>query len=105
MTGPVSRRSLAGGAAALVMTAAPAAAAPGADAVLLARVEKFVAPKAEERDMLASLSDEDPATAHAYLLSLARKGEPTRFDRMAEAIAKLPARTPEGLRAKARAAA
>ena len=55
--------------------------------------------------MLASLSDEDRATARAYVLKLIRNGKQTHLDRKAAAIAKLRARTPEGLRAKARAAA
>lgn len=98
------RRTLLGATAALVVAPAVRAAPASADALVLARVDGLVTFLTEERAMLASLSDEDRAAAHACLRKLAREGKMTERDRRSVAVAKIPARTPEGLRAKARAA-
>ena len=104
MTRPVNRRHLAGasGAALLIGLAGPAKAAE-LDGELLARVSDFVAFLAAERTAYGAMTEAQRRDADTQRHQAAFRGIASLEEVMAAEIARIPARTPEGARAKARA--
>ena len=97
------RRSLAGVAGVLVAAAAGSAKAASPDRDLLNLVDEFVAHLSGERASLAAMTPEQRDThSHVRLIASLNGNKPTA-DTMAAMIARIPSRTPEGVKAKARA--
>lgn len=97
------RRSLAGVAGVLVAGLAGSAAVAQPDAQLLALVDQLVSHFKAERAALAVMTEEEQGAFHQARFIASFRGEPPVANVMANRIARIPATTSEGQKAKARA--
>ena len=96
-------RSIAGAAGLLLLGLAGPGKAAELDGELLDLVEQLVAHLAERRAKLTTMTDEEQGLAYHEQFVASLRGSPPLADVLAEKIAGIPTKTPEGVRAKARA--